>query len=111
MTYVCVDEYGYSFGLADSIQKIGVERRLYTAGDSKARLDPFQPAKAEDVEHVKEVLKEIHEQFTSYVSERRGEKIKGKESVVFSGDYFTGEKGVKLGLVDKVRSMLCFRTS
>ncbi len=94
------------FGVHELAKKWGVERRLHTAGVSKARLDPFLPARPEDVAHLQETLGEIHEVFKAHVTSRRGSKIAPEnKEVVFSGDFFTGQKGVELGLVDGIGSL------
>ena len=68
-----------SFGFSELISRYGIERRVYTAGEEKSMLDPFQPEKASDVKRLKAIQKAIFENFKSFVSERRGEKIKGKK--------------------------------
>jgi serine protease SohB len=93
---------GGGFGFAGLIDKLGIERRLYTAGDRKAMLDPFLPAKTEDVEHLKAIQKDIHESFISLVKERRGAMLIGPESALFSGEYWTGRRAVELGLADRL---------
>jgi signal peptide peptidase SppA len=91
---------GGSFGFARLMDKIGIERRLYTSGDNKAMLDPFLPEKPEDVEKLKAVQKEIHEGFIDLVKQSRGARLKGPEKTLFSGEYWTGKKAVELGLAD-----------
>ncbi|EWM29816.1 family s49 [Nannochloropsis gaditana] len=93
------------FGLHKLLEHHGIERRLHTAGTSKARLDPFLPARAEDVAYLRDTLAEIHEVFKAHVRARRGAKISGHESTIFSGDFFTGARGVELGLVDAIGSL------
>jgi serine protease SohB len=93
---------GGGFGFTGLIDKLGIERRLYTAGDRKAMLDPFLPAKTEDVEHLKEIQKDIHESFITLVKERRGAMLIGPESRLFSGEYWTGRRAVELGLADRL---------
>lgn len=90
------------FGFVDALGKLGVERRLYTAGDKKALLDPFSPEREADVDRLKAIQKEVHAYFTDMVSERRGKKLKGTKKKLFSGDVWLGEEAVKLGLVDGV---------
>ena len=90
------------FGFKEAITKIGVERRLYTAGESKAMLDAFQDEKPEDVERLKEMQAEIHENFKKMVRDRRGKRLKGLRGRIFSGDVFTGHEAVKLGLIDGI---------
>jgi len=93
---------GASFGLNRLIEKIGVERRLYTSGENKAMLDPFLPEKPEDVERLKALQREIHESFIALVKARRGGKLDSRETALFSGAYWTGQRGRELGLVDAV---------
>ena len=93
---------GGSFGFDKLIEKIGVERRLYTSGENKAMLDPFLPEKPEDVERLKALQREIHESFIALVKARRGAKLDSRETALFSGAYWTGQRGRELGLVDAV---------
>ncbi len=88
------------FGFDKAIEKLGIDRRLYTAGERKAMLDSFSPEKEEDVERLKEIQEEVHEHFKSLVRERRGKRLKGLRGRLFSGDVFTGTDAVKMGLVD-----------
>jgi len=90
------------FGFVEAIGKIGVERRMHTAGDRKALLDPFQPEREEDVERLKSIQKDIHKYFTDMVEDRRGDKLKGTKKKLFSGDVWLAEEAVKLGLIDGV---------
>lgn len=87
------------FGFVDAIEKLGVERRLYTAGENKGFLDPFSPQREQEVEHVQSLLKNIHQQFIDVVKTGRGDKIKN-EKELFSGLVWTGEQSLALGLVD-----------
>ncbi len=88
------------FGFTEAMKKLGVERRLYTAGESKAMLDAFQEEKEEDIARLKEIQHDIHENFKKLVRDRRGKRLKGLRGKLFSGDVFTGSEAVKLGLVD-----------
>src|SRR6266508_4133458 len=100
---------GGTFGFHRLIEKIGVERRLYTSGEHKAMLDPFLPEKTEDVERLKSIQREIHDSFIALVKMRRGGKLTGAEESLFSGEYWTGQRALELGLVDgigEVRSTL-----
>jgi len=92
-----------SFGFVDTLKKLGVERRLYTAGKHKGFLDPFSPEKSEEVTHVKKMLENIHQQFIQAVENGRGKRLKVDKDT-FSGLIWTGEEGVKLGLVDGLSS-------
>ena len=91
------------FGFVDGMHKLGIERRLITAGDHKGFLDPFAPLQEADVKHVKGMLGEIHNQFIAMVKQGRGERLKDSPDL-FSGLIWTGEKGVELGLVDGLGS-------
>jgi serine protease SohB len=93
---------GGSFGFDKLIAKIGVERRLYTSGDHKAMLDPFLPENPDDVERLKKLQRHIHEDFMALVKSRRGAKLQGPENDLFSGEYWTGQRAMELGLVDAI---------
>src|SRR5450432_2460047 len=93
---------GGSFGFQELIKKIGVERRLYTAGAHKAMLDPFLPENPDDVARVKALQREIHAIFIALVKQSRGARLKGAEDVLFSGEYWAGETSVALGLADAI---------
>ena len=92
-----------SFGFVDAMQKLGIERRLLTAGENKGFLDPFLPSNPDDVEHVQGLLKDIHEQFIATVKQGRGERLK-QDDRIFSGLVWSGEQGIELGLVDGLGS-------
>ncbi|MPZ58223.1 MAG: S49 family peptidase [Rhizobiales bacterium] len=96
---------GGSFGFHKLIEKIGVERRLYTSGEHKAMLDPFLPEKPDDVKRLKAIQKDIHENFIALVQERRGAKLQGPEKTLFSGEFWTGARARELGLVDEIGEM------
>ena len=93
---------GGSFGFQDLIRKIGVERRLYTAGAHKAMLDPFLPEKPDDVARVKALQQEIHAIFIALVKQSRGSRLKGTDEVLFTGEYWAGETSISLGLADAI---------
>ncbi|MGZ3311287.1 MAG: S49 family peptidase, partial [Xanthobacteraceae bacterium] len=93
---------GGSFGFAKLMDKLGIERRLYTSGENKAMLDPFLPEKPEDVERLKAVQQEIHEGFIDLVKGSRGARLKGPEKTLFSGEYWTGSTAIGLGLADGI---------
>ncbi|WP_322514346.1 S49 family peptidase [Rhodopseudomonas palustris] len=93
---------GGSFGFQELIKKIGVERRLYTAGEHKAQLDPFLPEDPGDVARVKALQQEIHALFISLVKDSRGARLKGDEDKLFSGEYWAGGTSVALGLSDAI---------
>jgi len=91
---------GGTFGFPKLLEKLGVERRLYTSGERKAMLDPFLPEKPEDVEHLKAVQREIHDDFIALVKESRGPRLAAPENDLFSGEYWTGRTAVEFGLAD-----------
>jgi serine protease SohB len=91
-----------SFGFVDLLDKVGVKRRVYTAGDKKMMLDPFQPEDPDDVERLKTIQREIHLNFQAWVKERRGTKLVGLDSELFSGAFWTGARAVELGLADGI---------
>ncbi|MFL6142733.1 MAG: S49 family peptidase [Labedaea sp.] len=92
------------FGLTGLLERMGVERRVYTAGNNKVRLDPFRPEKAEDVAWLESLQGQLHEQFADWVRKRRGDKLGGHDDL-FSGEVWTGAKAVELGLVDGLGNM------
>jgi signal peptide peptidase SppA len=93
---------GGSFGFQELIRKVGVERRLYTAGAHKAMLDPFLPENPDDVARVKALQREIHAIFIALVKQSRGARLKGADDVLFTGEYWAGETSVSLGLADAI---------
>lgn len=92
------------FGFPELLRKIGVERRVYTAGENKVILDPFQPEKEGDVEYLKTLQLEIHKVFIEMVKMRRGERL-ADDSTIFSGLFWTGLRGLELGLIDGLGEM------
>lgn len=88
------------FGLAGLIERYGIERRVYTAGTSKMKLDPFQAEKAEDVDWLKGLQADLHDSFIAEVRARRGDKL--AEADLFNGDVFLGQRAVSLGLIDGI---------
>ena len=98
------------FGFVDLMRKVGVERRVYTSGDAKVILDPFQPEKPEDVARLKAIQEEVHDHFIEIVRTRRGEVLaKDRDSDIFSGQFWSGKTAVTLGIADRtgdIRSVL-----
>jgi protease-4 len=90
------------WGLDKFIQRFGIERRVFTAGQSKSRLDTFKPLTPEDEKKAEELLGAVHEHFKAVVREGRGERLKIPEERLFSGDFWTGDQAVEFGLVDKL---------
>jgi len=91
---------GGGFGFPDLLHRIGVERRIYTAGTNKARLDPFKPESPDDVAFVKDLMDTLHARFKDWVRGRRGNRLKAPETSLFDGGYMLGEKALALGLID-----------
>jgi signal peptide peptidase SppA len=89
-----------SFGFTELIKKIGVERRVHTAGKNKSSLDPFQEEKAEDIERLKNIQLDLHKDFIKVVEESRGTKLKKNDIELFSGEFWAGSKAKELGLID-----------
>ncbi|MEM8949612.1 MAG: S49 family peptidase [Pseudomonadota bacterium] len=88
------------FGFVETIQKLGVERRVYTAGQSKSLLDPFRPEDPEGVERLKTIMEDCHASFRTWVRERRGEKLKGEDTDLFEGQVWAGTGALDIGLID-----------
>jgi len=93
------------FGFEKLIDKAGIERRLFTAGQRKSLLDPFLPVDPEDVERLKAVQLDIHDSFKALVRARRGSRLKAPEDELFSGEFWTGRRAVALGLADGIADL------
>ena len=91
-----------SFGFTELIKKIGVERRVHTAGKNKSTLDPFLEEKKEDIERLKTIQLDLHRDFINVVEKSRGSKLKKSEIELFSGEFWSGSKAKELGLIDEV---------
>ncbi len=90
-----------SFGFKNLIEKIGVQRRVYTAGKNKSTLDPFLDEKEEDITRLKNIQLELHQDFIDVVEESRGSKLNKNSGIeLFSGEFWTGKKAKELGLID-----------
>lgn len=98
--------YG-AFGFNELIAKLGVERRVHTAGKNKVMLDPFQPEKKADVAYLKKLQEEIHQSFIGLVKESRGDRL-SDDADLFTGLFWTGTRGLELGLVDQIGDMRSF---
>ena len=96
------------FGFTSALEKLGVERRLYTAGENKSLLDPFSPESEDDIKRLKHIQSEIHDYFIARVKERRGKRLKGVRAKLFSGDVWLGKEAHKLGLIDDIANMRSF---
>jgi len=90
------------FGLNRAIARFGIERRAYTAGEKKLTLDPFQPEDPEETARLKAVLKALHDVFIGLVRERRGDRLKGADAELFSGEFFVAGEAVARGLIDGI---------
>jgi signal peptide peptidase SppA len=93
---------GGGFGLNEAIARIGVQRRIYTAGKNKARLDPFSPERPEDVAFTRALLDDLHEVFKAWVRTRRGARLTADEDTIFDGSWMLGDKALAAGLVDRL---------
>lgn len=93
------------FGFPEALAKLGVERRVYSAGERKAQLDPFLPEDEGDVRHLKELQKDLHAQFIDYVRLRRRDRLKGDDEALFSGDFWSGRQAAEFGLIDGIADL------
>ena len=92
-----------SFGFKDLIKKIGIDRRVYTAGKNKSTLDPFVEEKEEDIKRLKNIQLELHDDFIKVVQLSRGSKLKDPEkNNIFTGEFWTGASALKIGLIDGI---------
>jgi signal peptide peptidase SppA len=89
-----------TFGFNELINKIGVERRVYTAGRNKTTLDPFLPVKEDDIERIKAIQRDVHDEFIGLVKARRGARIEKAGEDLFTGEFWSGRKALELGLID-----------
>lgn len=90
------------FGFVGTLEKLGIERRVHTAGKNKSTLDPFLPEKASDIERIKQFELDIHQVFIDHVKARRGSRLKASDDVLFTGEWWPGIRSVDLGLVDAI---------
>ena len=100
---------GGSFGFPKLLEKLGVERRIYTSGERKVMLDPFLPEQPDDVQRIKALQKEIHGHFIALVKDRRAAKLQGPDETLFSGEFWSARPAIELGLADSLgdlRTML-----
>lgn len=93
---------GGTFGFPKLMDKLGIERRIYSSGERKVMLDPFQEEKPEDVRRLKAIQKDIHEHFMALVKARRGGRLAGPDKTLFSGEFWTAQRALELGLADHV---------
>ena len=90
------------FGVVEAIKKIGIERRVYTEGKNKGMLDPFLPERKEDIDQIKSIQKDLHEQFINWIKRRRGKRIKVSDEIVFNAGIWSGRQAIELGLIDNI---------
>jgi signal peptide peptidase SppA len=93
------------FGFTGAIKKLGIDRRVYTAGTNKSTLDPFMPEKKEDIAHLKSMQLDVHDAFKDIVRSRREKHLKGEEKELFSGLFWAGDKALERGLVDGIGTL------
>ena len=96
------------FGFHEAIEKLGVERRVYTEGKTKSVLDPFKPAKDSDIKIIKKIQKDIHEHFTNTVKTRRGGRLTQNDDILFNGEFWSGQTAVDFGLADGINDVYSF---
>lgn len=97
-----------SFGFQHAIEKLGIERRVYTEGKNKSILDPFKPVKNEDIKIIQQLQKQIHQNFVDYVKIRRCGKLSQSDDVLFNGEFWAGQSALDLGLIDGIEDMYTF---
>ena len=93
------------FGFPDLIERFGIERRVYATGQRKGMLDPFQDEKSEDVDRLHDLHEDIFENFKTHVRDRRGDRLKAAEDTLFTGDIWTGNQALEVGLIDGLAEM------
>ncbi len=93
---------GGGFGAPEALARLGIERRIYTAGENKRRLDPFSPERPQDRAFVQSLLDELHGRFKDWVRTRRAGRLPADEALVFDGGWMTGARAKELGLVDRL---------
>ncbi len=94
------------FGFVDSLKKLGIDRRVYTAGNNKDRLDPFLPQNPADIAKIQTVMSEVHQNFVKAVTDGRKGKLKADPATLFSGDFWSGQTALQLGLVDNLGNLM-----
>lgn len=96
------------FGFEDAIKKLGIERRVYTEGKNKSILDPFQATKPSDIKIIKQLQKQVHENFVNYIKDRRIGKLTQNDDILFSGEFWAGQIALDFGLIDGIQDMYSF---
>jgi len=97
-----------SFGFQEAIKKLGIERRIYTQGDSKSILDPFEAVKEADIAIIKKLQKEIHHHFIDFVKNRRQNRLTQDDAILFNGEFWSGTTALDYGLIDGIQDMYSF---
>ncbi|WP_040257618.1 S49 family peptidase [Rickettsia hoogstraalii] len=93
------------FGFHEAINKLGIERRVYTEGKNKAILDPFKPINKEDLKIIKDLQKQVYEHFVEYVKTRRVGKLTQQDEILFNGEFWAGQTALDYGLIDGIGDM------
>ena len=93
------------FGFPELIERFGIERRVYATNSRKGMLDPFQDEKPEDIDRLRGLQEDIFENFKAHVRERRGDRLRADETTLFSGDVWTGNQALEIGLIDGLMDM------
>ncbi len=96
------------FGMVDAISKLGVERRVYTSGKNKSVLDPFLPAKQDDVKLIKKIQEGVHKHFIDYIKTRRAGKLTQDDDILFNGEFWNGDIAYDFGLIDGIDDLYNF---
>lgn len=96
------------FGFHEAIEKLGIERRVYTEGNTKSVLDPFQPAKKADIKILNKIQKEIHSHFIDTVKKRRAGRLTQNDDILFNGEFWTGRIALDYGLIDGIDNLYSF---
>ncbi|MHA1524180.1 MAG: S49 family peptidase [Alphaproteobacteria bacterium] len=93
------------FGMVEALKKLGIERRVYTAGEKKLTLDPFQPENPSDIKRLKTIQRDIHTAFKALVTQSRGTRIDPKDKTLFTGEFWAGQAALERGLIDGIGDM------
>lgn len=90
------------FGFVDALKKLGIERRVFSQGDNKSSLDPFQPSKTEDIKTLTDAQRDVHDEFKNIVKSSRGKKLTASDKELFNGKFWSGKQALELGLIDGI---------
>ncbi len=93
------------FGFHEAINKLGIERRVYTEGKNKSVLDPFKPINKDDLKIIKDLQKQVYEHFIEYVKTRRAGKLTQQDEILFNGEFWAGQTALDYGLIDGIGDM------